>query len=84
MTEAPIPMETSEAIVVAELLRGSLPTREARAIEVLIRHARRNRTASAQTVDLLSDLIEARAHVDRALSLLTEAIGRSPTSQGVP
>jgi len=82
MTDAPIPMETSEAVVIAERLMIGASAREARALEVLIRHARRNRSASVSQADTLAELIRCREHVERALALLTDTIARGSTSPG--
>lgn len=82
MTDAPIPMETAEAIVIAERLMIGLTAREQRALEVLIRHARRSRSASVSQADTLAELVRCREHVDAALRLVTDVIGRAGTSPG--
>ena len=82
MSDAPIPMETSEAVIVAERLMIGATPREARALEVLIRHARRHRSASVSQADTLAELIRCRDMLERVLASLTDTIARGATSPG--
>lgn len=82
MTEAPIPMETSVAVTIAARLMKSVSPEEARALEVLIRHAKRNRLTSVSNADTLAELLKVRENIERALSLLTDAVNRFATPPG--
>lgn len=84
MTEAPIPMETAEALIrAANILERQSDPLDRRAVEVLMRLARRGKVSSVQAVDTLSALIRTRDELQRLANDLGVSIGRATTEREV-
>ena len=85
MTDAPLPMTIAEAIAEVEHLyiSASLSPIQRRALEVLVRVARRSRSTSVSHVDTLTKLIAIREQLDETLGTLEAVISTATTGQGV-
>jgi hypothetical protein len=79
VSDAPIPMALSEALVIGEAILARLDGRERRAVEQLMRHARQARRSASSSVDITGELMRTRDILRAEADRLTEAISAATT-----